>query len=110
MTEKMREVKFRQARHDSTGKFREWFYWGFIDGGFIAPIRLDVENYQYIGTKNGVEIYEGDITNHGIVEWDDEAMGFLIDGMPIGVYDTETWPLEVLGNKYKNPELLKNGG
>ncbi len=61
-----------------------------------------------IKDKNGKKIYEGDITNLGIVEWNDERMGFLIDGMGIEIYDTETWPLEIIGTIHENPELLEN--
>lgn len=59
----MREIKFRQPRLDNRGNFIDWFYWGLIDDGFIAPLRLNIDSYQFTGLKdkNGTEIYEEDI-------------------------------------------------
>lgn len=53
------------------------------------------------GTKGG------DKTNHGVVEWCSEALTFLIDGMTFDVYDTETWPLEVIGKLFDSLDLLE---
>ena len=59
----MREIKFRQPKNNAENKFVEWFYWGFINDGFICPLQFNVPNYQFTGLrdKHGKEIYEGDI-------------------------------------------------
>ena len=54
----MRPIKFRQPRLNDKGHFIDWFYWGFIDDGFISPLRFDVENYQYVcPDKNGKDVF-----------------------------------------------------
>ena len=97
---------------------------------------LGVDNYelmQFTGLKdkNGKEIYEGDIVNfypyelsnqeqrrslliRGIIVFNDNAQ-FCIRYIDMFEPDTETDYLfkkecEVIGNKYSNPELLKDMG
>ena len=73
---------------------------------------------QFIGLydKNGKEIYEGDIVRFDYIEerkeimsvcFDDGMFGFLIEGgfYPLSEYLNQN--LEVIGNIYENPELLK---
>jgi uncharacterized phage protein (TIGR01671 family) len=79
---------------------------------------------------NGKEIYEGDIVRctvydgksmggyygglveaEGVVEYDFEKAAFVVEGITLSILveeeeDARTY-LEVLGNKYENPELLE---
>ena len=117
----MREIKFRQPRLNINGEFIDWFYWGFTDqGGFTAPLKHHLPNYQYTGLKDkngiGEELWEGDIVKAGdldiimiIVYY---KSGFYL-AFPDGGISAPLYPfivseyIERIGNIYENPELME---
>ncbi len=122
----MRQIKFRGKQKNS----KIWFYGGYVAGSYdmshnpktykhyiitdaMAIIEVDpdsVGQYTDLKDKNGMEIFEGDIvTELGYakkVEWSDEGAGWVF--MVIDEYkDNYSASIEVIGNIYDNPELLK---
>lgn len=97
----------------------------FLEIEDLTPLIKSGILMQYTGLKdkNGKEIYEGDIVKYfndyydlkGLngcvksqVEWDNG--GFCVDDADIGAYcedNSDITGLEVIGNLYENPELIK---
>jgi uncharacterized phage protein (TIGR01671 family) len=117
----MREIKFRAWRGGDGGCMEFGHY--VADHGNInwfdlsKSVGKDLILMQYTGLKDksGKEIYDGDIFKDmdgslAVVEWDNSMfLATRADGTKSG------WPLfvfskylEVVGNIYENPELLKD--
>jgi len=120
----MKEIKFR-AWDKRLNIFLDNPYFRSVRG-ILYGENEDIELLEYTGLKdkNGKEIYEGDIiTYYGYsaygrdktktiecIKWNDSACGFdlsyitTIDNGDIGLGCIE---IEVIGNKFQNPELMK---
>lgn len=123
----MREIKFR-AWHHGGGDTRveprmayssefapAKYFWESLDNEVFS---YELMQYTGLKDKNGKEIYEGDIINYfgktdamhfGVctteVRFDEHRCGFA--PMSWWVSQTNRDVLEVIGNIYENPELLK---
>ena len=123
----MREILFRGKAIDG-GKWLYGDYQSYAGTAQIWENTTDGEwNYlvqpetvgQYTGQtdKNAKKIFEADIVlvdgEYGVVGWDDEASRFmiLVDGRIYAIaLDRERGrEVEVVGNIFDNPELLKGG-
>lgn len=77
--------------------------------------------------KNGIEIFEGDIIDvdysndkrinaheQAVVNWETNSLMFTAcfgdDTLPLSIYKDEQERLEIVGNKYENPQIIKNKG
>jgi uncharacterized phage protein (TIGR01671 family) len=95
--------------------------------GFTMPCKPEthiVQLFTGLLDKNGKEIFEGDVVNgrcrkdsqggiavfrNALVKWDDNYGGFEIDSAVNAISDNlgECRELEIIGNVFENPELLK---
>ncbi len=118
----MREIKFRawfKGLKNIPAYMTEPFGLKDFDGDYFIPDGVSMpdgsfEIMQFTGLKdkNGQEIYEGDILSPDeVVFWDKKHSGF----EPFTIADDEGFiftagSMEIIGNIYENPELIKKGG
>lgn len=125
----MREILFR-GKGINDKEWRYGFYteqqgYPYITPDGVAMYEVDVDTVgQYTGfvDKKGKKIFEGDIvsicnskTFFFIVYWNHAVKSFIlkstvngVNGIDCNVLDS-TQDIEVIGNIYDNPELLKGG-
>lgn len=132
----MREIKFRGKRKDNGewvyGKLiksnfetliTQMVNATYVDGRMLTTLNVlayavipeTVGQFTGVFDLNGIEIYESDITNTGYqIVWSidkEGAAGFDLQSNTRGSY----YPLlnghkvEIVGNKFDNPELLERG-
>lgn len=127
----MREILFRGKRIDNgewvqgypcrygwIGKEKDYIIPDYASALYTAEIDPEtIGQYTGIVDKYGMKIFEGDIVwndydnGKGKVEWDNDMAKFIITFSTFtidfdNIYGDE---LDVIGNVYDNPELLKGG-
>lgn len=133
----MKEIIFR-AKILRAGKWSKWIY-GSVDCSrytykecrmvskddsvqyWYTVDRNTVGQYTGLKDKNRKEIYEGDIlkfseVDTAIVQWNEKYAYFMVKPIQDYYFDSDVLghaieysKVEVIGNIYDNPELLKEG-
>ena len=120
-----REIKFRAWDKETKkmfenetlcSEFSNWYVW-IMDG----QVGRDIELMQFTGLKdkNGKEIYEGDIVKFYYLGWHTSEVVYMSDGFYVKtnghIEDVRenlglAFPfkdIEIIGNIYENPDLIK---
>ena len=121
----MRNIKFRGKTNAYPSRWVHGYlankkYINEYDNGDFYFTSIKEETIgQYTGLKDqkGKEIFEGDVVyiipldERGIIRWDTEMARYVVIYNNI-ITDFDNWygkDLEVIGNKWDNPELLEKG-
>jgi len=125
----MRVIKFRawhkySEEMDYWDEVKDWGAWA-LNRACDGPEKIDddyiVMQYTGLHDKNSKEIYEGDIllisnhigvSKHETVIWKEASLSYCIHDYRGEWADMSLFPfrqsnIEVIGNIYENPELLK---
>ena len=128
----MREILFRAKRQD-TGEWEQGYYVSLPCANGVVKLDFIVDKYgekhginlatlcQYTGVtdRNGTKIFESDIVTsdqfcpdeegYGVINWRDDELMFVVE-TDDAYYDfiNINWTkLEVIGNVFDNPELIR---
>jgi len=118
----MRTIKFRawdlfngeMAYSDKYPHIAKFFF--YVDSLLAGENGIELMQFTGLLDKNGKEIYEGDITKDStgvcLIDWNDKLASFCLrrNGWAFDHFFGEAVDpsdVEVIGNIYENPELLK---
>jgi uncharacterized phage protein (TIGR01671 family) len=119
-------ISITQMNFDDKGKLVYVYAAHNLYGKIDLPLSdLEIVRPSGLKDKNNKEIYEGDIVEiqqpaaytHGVVSFMEGSFAFTSEEYPNGERVTvhlhsvkyqSNWKLEIIGNIYSNPELLKS--
>lgn len=115
-------IRYKKSGEIARLSFRRNIYDGNIYGGLVNLDEIELMQSTGLFDKNGKEIFEGDIlaieTDEGILNvnifWDSKHALFMFESKKYNEEDLlaelvedNTYPFEIAGNIYENPELLE---
>lgn len=115
-------IRYKKSGEIARLSFRRNIYDGNIYGGLVNLDEIKLMQSTGLKDKNGKEIFEGDIlaieTDEGILNvnifWDSKHALFMFESKKYNEEDLlaelvedNTYPFEIAGNIYENPELLE---